>query len=71
MVGTILTGSSAMTTSVFLEGLSGTGKTSIMVTLAASLGELCLAVPETNPPPAQPHPPRPQPTPEAVTSWYL
>ena len=60
----------SMTVAVFLEGLPGAGKTSIMVTLAAALGERCLAVPETNPPPTQRDALRAQPA-EMLTRWYL
>ena len=59
-----------MTTAVFLEGLPGVGKTSIMVTLATELGEMCLAIPEANPPPTQPDMFNNKPT-ESVTAWYL
>jgi thymidylate kinase len=38
-----------VTASIFFEGLPGTGKTELMVTLATVLGEGCLAIPETNP----------------------
>lgn len=59
-----------MTVAVFLEGLPGAGKTSIMVTLAAALGERCLAVPETNPPPTRPDALAGQSA-ETITRWYL
>ncbi|MEU6191008.1 hypothetical protein [Nocardia sp. NPDC047038] len=59
-----------MTISVYLEGLPGAGKTSIMVTLAAALGEDCLAVPETNPTTADRDALHDRPSQE-VTTWYL
>lgn len=55
---------------VFLEGLPGSGKTTVMVSLAAALGRRCVAVPEVNPVPVDHH------TscvlqPSAHTRWYL
>ncbi|MEV4237138.1 hypothetical protein AB0J47_18390 [Nocardia sp. NPDC049737] len=59
-----------MTISVYLEGLPGAGKTSIMVTLAAALSEDCLAVPETNPTTADREAMHDRSSQE-VTLWYL
>ncbi|MGH3898972.1 MAG: AAA family ATPase [Pseudonocardiaceae bacterium] len=59
-----------MTATVYLEGLPGAGKTSIMVTLAAALAEDCLAVPETNPSAAERDTLRDRPL-DDVTDWYL